>query len=95
MEDTSDILAAQMLEPIKELPSTPELLADALRARPLCKIPVDQFVLDLLSATGRPELQAAFTLRDQSCAIIAAAFSSVVWTFPSHVSSLQCCAGAT
>ena len=77
MEDMSDLLAARMLEPIKELPSTPELLADALRAKPLCRIPVDESVLDSPSATRLADLQSAFTLRDQSCGILAAGFSSV------------------
>ena len=84
-----------MLEPIKKLPSTPELLAAALRAKPLCRFPVEQCVLDLLSATGHAELQDAFTLRDQSCGSIAAGLSSVMWTSLSQVSSLQFCTGAT
>lgn len=93
MEDTSAALAARMLEPINKLPSAPELLADALRAMPLCRIPVDQFVLKSLSATGHSDLQAAFTLRDQSCGIIATGFSSVMWTALIQVGTLQCCTG--
>ena len=91
MEDVSALLAAKLLEPIRELPSTGELLADALRAEPLCGIPVDQFVLDSLGATGRADLRAAFTLRDHSCGIIASAFDSVMWTAMDPVSSLHCC----
>ena len=91
MKDVSAKLAAKMLKPIRELPSTPELLADALRAQPLCKIPVDQFVLDSLSARGRADFQDEFTLRDHSCGVIATGFSSVMWTAMDPVSSLRCC----
>ena len=85
------MLAARLLEPIRELPRTRDLLAAALRAKPLCKIPVEQFVLDSLSATGHSELQDAFTLRDHSCGIIATAFSYIMWTAMDQVSSLHCC----
>ena len=91
MKDVSGALATQMLQPIKELPSTPELLTEALRAKPLCRIPVDQFVLDSLSATGHSDLQDAFTLRDHSCGIIAVGFSAAMWTTMGPVSSLHCC----
>ena len=85
------MLAAQMLEPIRELPRTRNLLADALRAKPLCKIPVDQFVLDSLSATGHSEFRDAFTPRDPSCGIIATGFTSVMWKAMDPVSTLHCC----
>ncbi len=91
MKDVSTKLAAKMLKPIRKLPSTPELLADALRAQPLCKIPVEQFVLDSLSARGCADFQDAFTLGDHSCGIIAMGFSSVMWTALGPVSSLHGC----
>ena len=91
VEDVSALLAAKLLEPIRKLPSTCELLADALRAKPLCGIPVDQFVLDSLGATGHADLRAAFTLRDHSCGIIASAFDSIMWKAMDPVSSLHCC----
>ncbi len=93
VKDVSAALAAQMLKPIKVLPSTPELLTEALRAQPLCKIPVDQFVLDSLNASGRAQFQDAFTLRDLSCGIIAASFTSIMWKNMDQVSSLRCCTG--
>ena len=91
MKDVSAKLAAKLLKPIRELPSTRELLADALRAKPLCGVPVEQFVLDSLGATGRADLEAAFTLRDPSCGIIATGFTAVMWTALDLVSSLHCC----
>ena len=90
-EDASAALAERLLQPIRELPSTDQLLADALCAKPLCRIPVDQAILDSLSATGRPDLKAMFTLRDHSCDIIATAFSYVMRTSFGAVSSLHCC----
>ena len=92
--EDSAALAARLLEPIRELPSTTDLLADALRAKPLCPIPVSQFVLDSLSATGRPELTAAFTLSDDSCALIANAFTYNMSPTLGKVSSLHRCATA-
>ena len=91
MEDASATRAEDLLEPIWKLPSTTDLLADALCANPLCRIPVDPDILDSLSATGRPELKAAFMLRDPSCNIIATAFSYVMGTSLGPVSTLHCC----
>ena len=91
MEDASAARAEQLLEPIWELPSTTQLLADALCAKPLCRVPDDQAILDSLTATGRPALKAVFTLRDHSCDIIATAFSYVMGTSLGTVSSLHCC----
>ena len=56
-----------------------------------CPIPVSQFILDALSATGRPELRAAFMLPDDSCALIANAFTYNMSTTMGKVSSLHCC----
>ena len=91
MEDASAARAEDLLEPILKLPSTTDLLDAALRAKPLCTIPVDQAILDSLTASGRPDLKAAFTLRDHSCDIIAMAFSYVLGTSLGAVSSLHCC----
>ena len=88
--DVSAMLATRMLEPIRELPRTRGLLAAALHAKPLCKIPVEQFVLDSLSATGHSEFRDAFTLSDHSCGIIAMGFSYIMWTAMDPV-SLHCC----
>ena len=91
MEDASAARAEDLLDPIWKLPSTTDLLADALCAKPLCRIPVDQDILDSLSASGRPELKAAFMLRDHSCNIIATAFSYVMGTSLGPVSTSHCC----